>query len=57
MDLIHHEYRMDSELSPLMIRYLVSHGSRLYWGKSAGGRRTEFFNMQCILWEQRDEDI
>jgi len=50
----HHKYMMDGALAMPMILYLVSRGSRLYFGPSAGGRRTEFFNTQCILWEQRE---
>ena len=49
------EYLMSTKLSGHMVLYLVSRGSRLYFGQCAGGRRTEFFNMQCILWRQRDE--
>ena len=53
--MIHHKYMMDGELATPLILYLIEHETKL-WGRKtrcASGRRTEFFNMQCILWEQR----
>ena len=56
--MIHHEYLMNGELATPLILYLIEHKTKLWGlkGRCAGGRRTEFFNMQCILWEQ-NEDI
>lgn len=55
------EYLMSLDLASPLLRYLLEGPVNRYGRARSDGtgamRREEYFNMQCILWEQRNESM